>query len=110
MKPMKPSELIREYGWVQGKWAGNHVQPQGLENSDNPEECGGFSSQGALIKAAWMDDRLAKEEKVMLHSKWVRLTGDVTRGTSMFGGLGRWNDHSKRTKEQVIAKLEEVGL
>ena len=116
---MKPSEIIREYGWMQGKAVGN----SGADPFVTPfEDCGGFCPVGAIMRVAAMKYGRDAYWGVKPDVKRLERLLDVQAATIVwatdlkaklpcgFDNISAWNDHRDRTKEEVIAKLEEVGL
>jgi hypothetical protein len=79
---MKPSELIRQYGWVQG-WYGSYDD--------------GFCILGAI--GTGIGDLEGKSHEVV-----EKLTKTVC------APLNTWNDAPGRTKDEVLALLEAEGL
>jgi hypothetical protein len=85
---MKPSEIIRTYGWKQNDY-GNKTE--------------GFCILGALHCAGGSDPFWSAACPVILHQcdliqDYVGKLPDV------------WNDEPGRMKDEVIAALEAVGL
>ena len=83
---MKPSEIIREYGWKQ-------IPTHGY-NTDDPS---GFTMLGAIVKSA--RKRGTKPYRMI----------NAVREVVPFS-IVSWNAYPHRTKEEVIDKLEEAGL
>ena len=100
---MKPSEIIREYGWTQNRVTG----AKSANIFITPiEDCGGFCASGAIAMSAYIQVGDPGGRKFdVLFSLMENKTKDWIKCD-----IALWNDHRDRTKEEVIAKLEEVGL
>ena len=119
---MKPSEIIREYGWYQGGLTGNYYH--GTLRTPLAE-CGGFSMLGAVVRSAYdksdgntvETNRRATASKTKLKEVLPHYPdtppppgwgSDPNRISGKW--ISDWNDAPNRTKEEVIDKLEEAGL
>ena len=107
---MKPSEIIREYGWVQNDLTGNPVPDMTLVQ---PEDCGGFCPMGAIMRSAYFMYPLKENLR-----DWSKFDEAIRQMEAKLDEAVRpdwpnfviWNSRPDRTKEEVIDKLEEAGL
>ena len=103
---MKPSGIIREYGWVQHKDTGIDVTYFLCETP--VDQCGGFNISTAMVKAAYMME--LKDPSINFPEVYDEWRAKIKATLPIDDSLFSWNDHPERTKNEVIAKLEEVGL
>ena len=80
-------DLIRTYGWVQGKTGSRDV---------------GYCISGALNVAMWKYDRQVWEEVYSRVRRLVKGEGS--------NGLASYNDASRRTEQEVLDLLERARI
>lgn len=78
---MKPSEVIKKYGWIQGAMGNRDI---------------GYCLMGAMYAAA-------KRNSDEFYRIFKKLNRKVAKAPL------DWNDNPKRTKEEVINMLESIG-
>ena len=106
---MKPSEIIREYGWTRNQATGNN-DAYVLETP--LEDCGGFCMNGAIFRSAFIQNgnRYHNLFKIRRELDAIVRENLPTTKRKYIDPIAVWNDARGRTKGEVIAKLEEVGL
>ena len=97
---MKPSEYMRgEAGW------GQHYRYT-LPREHNRDYCGSGTGRNACIFVVFVGTYGDNDEKI---NDGLKSLADHL-GVDDNNDLQRWNDTPGRTKEEVIATLEAVGL
>ncbi len=98
---MKPSEIIKKYGWCQGNYyqdkQGNQFPYSAvitMPQDELDQHLGACCANGAIF--------LAEESVRKLHNHIVEKTE--------YSGATAWNDAPGRTKEEVIELLESINL
>lgn len=99
---MKPSEVLKKYGWCQGTFARN-IDGEQVTTIDS--QAASFCLLGALYKSCTLDN-------IYDFDKFDTYYQIVQKSISELGfpDVPSWNDKTGRTKEEVIKLLEKVGL
>ena len=106
---MKPSEIIKQGGWVQRYPMGNKE----AQLITTPlEESGGYCASAAIMKAAFSIEGASIEEMADKRDAWISKVVSLLspREQQQKNPLISWNDSSSTHKEGVIEKLERAGL
>jgi hypothetical protein len=97
---MKPSEVIKQYGWCKGHFA---LDNKGLPVGPVNKNAASFCLLGA-IQRAYANADLNKIDKVITNLK--------NASKELYGNthsLVHWNDYLAEDKDQVINLLEYIG-
>ena len=89
---MKPSEVIKKYGWTQHQLGSEET---------------GFCILGAMFRAYG-----SFKPGAPIVRRWLNAEAALLEHLRMEGeeDIIFWNDHPERTKQEVVALLQELGM
>ena len=95
-KDMKPSELIKKYGWCQAAFARNHYG-QVCETTD--KNVASFCLMGSVIYCYRNNNKPGNTSRIYKALKTHLGIENIVE----------WNDNYYRKEQEVIAALEAIG-